>query len=839
MKQLFRATRTVRDKMLGGEQDGRRVLLSDEEYRDKSAALTFVTEGKALTVESVDFLLEVNRSDHHTDEFEQEDLVLRRGQAFSFKLHFDRAVNKKSDILFIKFAYGSRPQESKGTIIRLPINLDGSPSTTDNWQVTMTDLGGNVMTLCVTSEADSMIGKYELLFETKLRDSEKDFANQDLDTFFYLLFNPWEKEDVVYMEDEGEREEYVVRDTGYIWVGSVKDNRARPWNFGQFETPVLDVALGLLDKGELADTGRNSAVSIIRCLSALVNSMDDNGLLEGRWTSEYPKGCTRPSDWTGSVPIIEEFYRTGRPVKFGQCWVFSGVITTLLRCLGIPTRSVTNFESAHDTDCSMTIDRHFNEEGEPVEDLNDSVWNFHVWNESYFRRLDLPRGRYDGWQAHDATPQELSEGVMRCGPTPLAAVREGEVYLNYDTGFVFSEVNGDKIDWMVCQDGSMKVSNINRHSIGRYISTKAVGSSERLDITYLYKYPEGSPEERRVVEFVEQFSTRRKQNIYRKEIGKKEIDFDLLLANETVPGDDLEVGVKVKNLTSDPIKVKVTLTLASTFYTGVAAKTLKGEIQEASLAADQETILKMVVVADDYVSTLNPELKFKLTAACRVVESNRFYADSETFTLKFLSLEFDVPKKVCSRIETKVPLTFKNVTKLRLHNCVFQVEGPYIVKAKSYHIRKVVNPGDDVSVDVVLLPYRLGNRVISATFSSNEIADVLGEAVVHVVSKAEWDEPDGGVEAMEVESAVRGGAGDGLIDKRVESGAVIDKEAESGAVTDKGAESEAIIDKGAESEANIDKEAGTEALNDKERIAAEEMGENGGEETNHKENGSD
>ena len=35
--------------------------------------------------------------------------------------------------------------------------------------------------------------------------------------------------------------------------------------------------------------------------------------------------------------------------------------------------------------------------------------NFHVWNESWFKRPDLPGG-HDGWQAHDATPQETSEG---------------------------------------------------------------------------------------------------------------------------------------------------------------------------------------------------------------------------------------------------------------------------------------------------------------------------------------------------------------------------------------------------------------------------------------------
>ena len=32
-----------------------------------------------------------------------------------------------------------------------------------------------------------------------------------------------------------------------------------------------------------------------------------------------------------------------------------------------------------------------------------------MWNESWFKRPDLPDG-HDGWQAHDATPQETSEG---------------------------------------------------------------------------------------------------------------------------------------------------------------------------------------------------------------------------------------------------------------------------------------------------------------------------------------------------------------------------------------------------------------------------------------------
>lgn len=40
---------------------------------------------------------------------------------------------------------------------------------------------------------------------------------------------------------------------------------------------------------------------------------------------------------------------------------------------------------------------------------SDSIWNFHVWNECWMCRPELASG-YGGWQAVDATPQEMSGG---------------------------------------------------------------------------------------------------------------------------------------------------------------------------------------------------------------------------------------------------------------------------------------------------------------------------------------------------------------------------------------------------------------------------------------------
>lgn len=58
-----------------------------------------------------------------------------------------------------------------------------------------------------------------------------------------------------------------------------------------------------------------------------VNSPDEDGVVEGNWSDKFDGGVS-PTKWTGSLKILRKYYLSKKPVKYGQCWVFSGVVTS-------------------------------------------------------------------------------------------------------------------------------------------------------------------------------------------------------------------------------------------------------------------------------------------------------------------------------------------------------------------------------------------------------------------------------------------------------------------------------------------------------------------------------
>ena len=193
-----------------------------------------------------------------------------------------------------------------------------------------------------------------------------------------VLFNAWSRNDGVYLEDENWRQEYVLNSSTYLYIGDKYGSR---WNLALYQPSTLKAVLYIFETiSKLKFEDKRDPILVSREMSALVNVQDDNGVLHGRWDGNYDDGKS-PGFWTGSGAILNQYFQSGgEPVKYGQCWVFSGVLLTVLRILGIPSRSVTNFNSAHDTNRNRTIDRYFKFQDGMLEEVSyltsgdDSIW---------------------------------------------------------------------------------------------------------------------------------------------------------------------------------------------------------------------------------------------------------------------------------------------------------------------------------------------------------------------------------------------------------------------------------------------------------------------------------
>ncbi|GAB1598777.1 hemocyte protein-glutamine gamma-glutamyltransferase-like, partial [Argonauta hians] len=685
-----------------------------------------------LKVQDIGLKLIKNTKKHHTNDYEITDkvndrnqkqdpkLVVRRGFSFALQIKFNRPYDKNTDKVSLQFAFGDRPKVVKGSLVRLQL----TDTFEDNkWAAVFKSAEENQMLVEIHTPPDLFVGIWRLRVNITMEDGK---VVQTAPTEIRMLFNPFNKEDEVFMVNENERKEYVMNESGKIYVGTSKQIYGRTWNYDQFQGCVLDCVLYMLDNSELPLHSRKSPISITRKLTALINSQDDNGVLMGNWSGKY-QGGRSPLDWTGSEAIFEEYYKTKQPVKYGQCWVFSGVLTTALRALGIPARSVTNFSSAHDTDVSVTVDQFFNELGEPEPHMNDdSVWNFHVWNEAFMARSDLPDG-YGGWQACDSTPQETSDGIYSCGPCPVKAIKLGDVNTKYDAPFIFAEVNADKVTWIKMSDGSY-ASFVQNGDIGKNISTKAVLSNDRNDVTLDYKCKEGTGAERAAVMRAVS-ATSLRSDVYKQ--GPQDMSFEMDVDIDTMMGKDFVVKVKMLNNSNEKRTVTGTIGASSVFYTGVQVNKIKSTKINATVNPSSSMLSELLVTFDEYYNSLVDHCGIHLTAVVFVKETKQHGVLEDDFRLRKPDVILKCPATVCKEKQFSIDVSFDNPMNIALTHCTLSVEGPGLQKPISLPQRDV-KPKQTFNASVNLNPKRAGWRTISVCFSSEQLAGLEQQVGVEV-----------------------------------------------------------------------------------------------------------
>ncbi|XP_042328168.1 protein-glutamine gamma-glutamyltransferase 4-like [Sceloporus undulatus] len=643
--------------------------------------------GGPLKAVGIDFLRKKNVCLHHTYDYENTNLIVRRGKEFTVKLTFNREVHDKDKVI-LQLSIGEKPMKSNGTFLRLNVRCGQNDQP---WHANICETDGNECLIAVTSPADAIIGKYLVKVDTG-----HNVYNPD--KFFYLLFNPWCEADTVFMPDDDERTEYVMNDTGYIYVGSTKNIRGRPWNFGQFEKDILDCCMYLLDKSQLKPNARKDPVIISRAMSAL---------------------CVLDL----CLPFMNTF----------------GFPEMVMRCLGVPARSVTNFASAHDTEENLKVDVFLNENGEKLDHLTtDSVWNFHVWNDVWMKRPDLPKG-FDGWQAIDATPQEKSQGIFQCGPTPISAIKKGEVYLPYDSKFVFAEVNADKVFWLVKKkDGKEKYIRLREETkvIGKSISTKAVGKNVREDITDQYKYPEESPEERKAVKTACYYLQSCNLGTLADQSSRESLKADLkfgIEGDETVcPGQPIDLKIFIKNESLGAWTIDFIASCQLESYTGNVEANLASMKQTIQTEGKPDIEIPLKISADAYIKTLmdvEDELLFKINIIAEVQETNEKFMEEVMLNFQYPKLKVEMADTAKVNEDFTCAFIFKNTLSIPLEKCKLHVEGLGLFTMETFDQGNIA-PGGIFKCKIVCAPRKTGLKKIVAKLTSTQIKGITEEKVI-------------------------------------------------------------------------------------------------------------
>ncbi|XP_041941056.1 protein-glutamine gamma-glutamyltransferase 2 [Alosa sapidissima] len=671
-----------------------------------------------LDLGSWDLACSSNNIGHHTDLNGLDRLIVRRGQAFTINLCL-RSGEYEPGKHSLSLIAETGPQPSEESCTRAVFCVSDEADET-RWSATVSSPSSGWLALTISAAPDAPIGRYSLTLD---QSGYKVSLGE-----FLMLFNPWCPRDAVYMADEEALKEYVLSQDGIIFRGSYKYPIGSAWEFGQYETGILDACLRILEvnpkclRNPPEDcAARSNPVYVTRVISAMVNSNDqDYGVLTGKWKEPFDDGVS-PMSWRGSVEILQDWHQSGcRAVRYGQCWVFAAVACSVARALGIPCRVITNYLSAHDTNQNLVIERYIDEKGQPINRTRDSIWNYHCWVESWMNRPDLPAG-YDGWQASDSTPQERSENVFCCGPVPLKAIKEGQLNMKYDAPFVFAEVNADVKTFMKRPDGTTK-EVISSAFVGQHISTKSVGSDQREDITHLYKYPEGSEEERESFKRAEHLIKLQQD----KEVG---LDVKIKVSSSMKKGCDFDVFAVVKNKTASDKKCRLVFASRAASYSGILGNDCGyKDLLNVELPPEGERSVPLRLNYSKYCNSLTEDNLIRLVALLVDRGNGDMILAVRNIVLENPEIKIRVLGEPKMNRKLAAEITVHNPLPVPLTGCCFKVEGANLTGGKTIteKLPSTVEAGQEAKVKVYFTPSHWGLRKLVVDFDSDKLCHVQG-----------------------------------------------------------------------------------------------------------------
>ncbi|NXK93334.1 EPB42 protein, partial [Formicarius rufipectus] len=694
-----------------------------------------------LSVRKCDFKIPMNNSNHHTEEISTERLIVRRGQLFTITVNFSAPIHnylQQMKKTFLIAKTGSHPSKADEIQTEFPISSLGDKK---QWCAALEEQDLCSWTLSVSTPANAPIGQYTLV----LRASQSSYVLGK----FTLLFNPWCQDDEVFLGNEAQRQEYILNQEGVIYSGTETAVIAQPWDFSQFEEDIVDICFTLLclgehHQGDKDPTQRKSPVHVCRAVAAMLNCNEFKGILTECEAGQYYDG-TPPSKWLGSSPILRQWMASQcQPVRYGHCWVFAAVMCSALRCLGIPTRMVTGFTWAHNTKSSLSVDEYYDEDGTLLtQDKCARVWTFHVWNECWMARADLPP-EYSGWQALDATCQEKSQGPSFCGPAPVHAIKEGDTEVDYDVCYFFAALNAKCHVWIQRADDTLKPAFGGTKYTGNNISTKSVGSERCEDITHKYKYPEGSLKEKEVldkayrnIKKLETTTNSSTTHFSTIPIALEEpVNFFIQLqSNSSLQlGQDIPLSIEVFNFSGEEKATHLVLGVQSLHYNGVPITQLWKKELHFNLQSNEVNNLKLLVPYPWYGKELGENHLLRLTAVLRDEDSSYIYLAQEEISISDPLLTIELPENMVQYQPSTAKISLLNPLTEPLEQCVIAVAGRGLIYRQRKYRLGSVQAKSTQELQIPFTPIQAGPRRLTAQLTCSELQNLKSYRTIDVAA---------------------------------------------------------------------------------------------------------
>ncbi|XP_038014655.1 protein 4.2 isoform X2 [Motacilla alba alba] len=554
-------------------------------------------------------------------------------------------------------------------------------------------------------------------------------------------------DDEVFLANEAQRQEYILNQDGIIYQGTENAILAQPWDFSQFEEDMVDICFILLALGEHFQREKDPAqrknpVHVCRAAAAMLNCNEFRSLAEYE-PGQHSNG-TPPSKWLGSSPILQQWIASRfQPVRYGRCWVFAAVLCSVLRCLGIPTRVVTAFTWAHNTKSSLSVDEYYDEDGTLLtQDKSARVWTFHVWNECWMARSDL-LPEYSGWQALDATCQEKSKGLSFCGPAPVHAIKEGDTQVDYDVCYFFAAINAKCHVWIHKADDTLKPAFGGTKYTGNNISTKGVGSERCEDITQNYKYPEGSLQEKKVLDKayrnmkeLETTSSSSTQFIFIPTALEEPVNLFIHFqsSNSLQLGQDITLSIEVFNHSDREKATHLVVGIQALHYNGVPIAQLWKEEFHFNLHSNSVNNLKVSVPYTWFGKELGENHLLRLTAVLRDEDSSYMYLAQEEISLCDSPLTIEFPENMVQYEPSTAKISLQNPLMEALEQCVIAVTGRGLIYRQRNYRLGSVQAKSTQELEIPFTPTQAGPRRLTACLTCLQLQNLKSYRTTNIAA---------------------------------------------------------------------------------------------------------